>query len=133
MNEQNLNNLSKNKTNLCKKYCQTFKELKNDEITVVKEADEGVTIVIMDSEHYEKMIHKQLEDKNTYKKVNPSCDNETMRANRHLLKQESDYMTNFQNESSNFYGLPKIQNLKSSSKRSKNKILNAFHVSNEKI
>ena len=66
-----------------KKYCQALKELKNDETNVVKEADKGV---IMDSEHYEKMIHKQLEDKNTYKKVDPSCDNKKMRANTHSSK-----------------------------------------------
>ena len=69
-----------------KKYCQALKELKNDETTVVKEADKGGTTVIMDSEHYKKMIHKQLEDKNAYKKVDPSCDNKKMRANTHSSK-----------------------------------------------
>ena len=57
----------------------------------------------MDSAHYEQMIYKQLEDRNTCKKVDPSCDNKTMRANNVLikkyensfLKQEVDYLTNF--------------------------------------
>ena len=66
-----------------KKYCQALKELRNDKSTVVNEADIGGTMVIMDSQYYEKMIRKQLEDKNTYKKVDPSCDNITMRANTH--------------------------------------------------
>ena len=66
-----------------KKYCQALKELRNDKSTVVNEADTGGTMVIMDSQYYEKMICKQLEDKNTYKKVDPSCDNITMRANTH--------------------------------------------------
>ena len=57
----------------------------------------------MDSAHYEQMIYKQLEDRNTYKKVDPSCDNKTMRASNVLikkyensfLKQEVHYLTNF--------------------------------------
>ena len=40
----------------------------------------------MDIVHYEKTTYKQLEDKNTYKKVNPSCDNPTVRANNTLVE-----------------------------------------------
>ena len=40
----------------------------------------------MDSEHYEQMIYTQIEDKTTYKKVDPSCDNKIMRANKALIK-----------------------------------------------
>ena len=32
------------------------------------------------------MIYKQLEDKNTYKKVDTFCDNKTMKANNALIK-----------------------------------------------
>ena len=35
----------------------------------------------MNYTHYEQMIYKQPKDKNTYKKVDPSCDNKTMTAN----------------------------------------------------
>ena len=56
--------------------------------------------------------------------MDPSCNNKTTRANNVLirkyknsfLKQEIDYLTNFQHESSNFYGLPKIHNSKIISK-----------------
>ena len=94
--------------------------MKNDESTVIKEADKGRAVVIMDSAHYEQVIYKQLEDKNTYnvtiKHLVTSCNNEAMRANNALirnnknsfLKQEVDYLTNFQHKSSNFCGLPKI-------------------------
>ena len=52
----------------------------------------------------------------THKKLDPTCDNKKMRANNALikkyensfLKQENNYLTNFQHETSNFYGLPKI-------------------------
>ena len=79
---------------------QALKELKNDESIVIKEADKEGAVVIMDSEHYEQMIYTQIEDKTTYKKVDPSCDNKIMRANKALikkyensfLKQEIDYL-----------------------------------------
>ena len=91
---------------------------------VLKEADKGGAVVIMDCVHYEQMIYKQLEDKNTYKKVDPSCNNKSMRTNNALikkyeksfLKQEIDYLTNFQHGSSNFYGLPRIHKSKIISK-----------------
>ena len=62
------------------------------------------------------MICKQLEDKNTYKKIDPSSDNKTMTAKNALiktykspyLKQDIDYLTKFQHENSNFYGLPNV-------------------------
>ena len=47
--------------------------MKNDESTVIKEADKGRAVTIMDSAHYEQVIYKQLEDENTY----ISCDNKT--------------------------------------------------------
>ena len=78
----------------------------------------------MDTAHYEQIIYKQLEDNNTYKKVDPSCENKTMRANNALikkygnsfLKQENNYLNSFQQETSNFYGLPKIHKSKIISK-----------------
>ena len=56
INQQNLNNLSKNKNNLSKDDWQALKELKNDESIVIKEADKGGAAVLMDSAHYEQMI-----------------------------------------------------------------------------
>ena len=56
-NQQNLNNLSKYKTNLSKEYCQRIgKELKNNENIVKKEADKRVAVVLMDHVHYQEMI-----------------------------------------------------------------------------
>ena len=80
----------------------------------------------MDTAHYEQIIYKQLENKNTYKKVDPSCENKAMRANNafikkygnSFLKQENNYLNSFQQETrtSNFYGLPKIHKSKIISK-----------------
>ena len=87
------------------------------------------------------MINKQLEYKNIDKKEDPSCDNKTMRASnslikkyeKYFLKQEIDHLTNLQYESSNFYGRPKIHKSKIIPNQSKSKVLNIFHVSNQKI
>ena len=56
--------------------------------------------------------------------MDPFCDNKTIRTNNALikkcgnsfLKQESDYLTNFQHESSKFYGLSEIHKSKIISK-----------------
>ena len=77
----------------------------------------------------------------THKKVDPSCDNKAMRANKELIKmyensyskQEIDYLTNFQQESSIFMVFHKSTNLQTSPKGLKSKVLNIFHVSNQKI
>ena len=53
---------------------------------VIKEADKRGAVVIMGSVHYEQLIWKQLEDKNIYKKADPSCDNKTMRAKNAIVK-----------------------------------------------
>ena len=42
-----------------------MKELKNDESIAMKVADKREAVVIMGSVHYEQIIYKQLEDKNT--------------------------------------------------------------------
>ena len=60
--------------------------MKNDECIVIKETDKGRAVVIMDSAHYEQMVYKQLEDKNTHKKLDPYCDNKTMGENNPLIK-----------------------------------------------
>ena len=52
-----------NQQNLSKKDWQALKKLKNGFI-VIKGADNGGTVVIIGSVHYEQMIYKQLEEKN---------------------------------------------------------------------
>ena len=65
---------------------QAIKELKNDEPIVTKEANKGGDLVIMDSVYYGQMIYKQLVEKNTYKKVDLSCDHKIMTASNTLIK-----------------------------------------------
>ena len=70
INQQNLNGLRKNKTNLSKEDWQALKELKITEVCHKREwlPCKGKAVFIMDSVHYKQMIYKQLEDKITYKK-----------------------------------------------------------------
>ena len=58
---------------------QALKILKNDESIVIKEADNGEAVVIMDSVDYEQMIYKHIKDKNACKKVDWSCDKKTIK------------------------------------------------------
>ena len=70
INQQNLNDLRKNKTNLSKEDWQALKELKMTEVCHKREGlpCKGKAVFIIDSVHYKQMIYKQLEDKITYKK-----------------------------------------------------------------
>ena len=47
---------------------QALKILKNDESIVIKEADNGEAVVIMESVDYEQMIYKHIKDKTHVKK-----------------------------------------------------------------
>ncbi|KAK3098186.1 hypothetical protein FSP39_017007 [Pinctada imbricata] len=104
------------KSNINNSQQKAIKDLQKDTSIVIKEADKGGAIVIMDANHYEQMALDQLEDTSFYKKLPKNEDRKTMsligrliRVHGHqLTKNEIDYLTNFEVITSNFYGLPKI-------------------------
>ncbi|VDI57593.1 Hypothetical predicted protein [Mytilus galloprovincialis] len=108
------------KSNLPKSQQKTIKKLQNDESIIIKEADKGGGIVIMDKDHYKDMVLNQLEDGLFYQKLNGNRDKSTMSKIRKLIKEysdnltdkEKDYLKNFEVKTSNFYGLPKIHKSK---------------------
>ena len=109
-------NVMKTKSNLNRNEENSLKSLSTDPDIIIKEADKGGAIVIMDKSYYEKKILDMLEDKSFYKKLPTNEDKQIMRdikktiqlfANN-LTSKEKDYLTNFEFKSSNFYGLPKI-------------------------
>ncbi|VDH91710.1 Hypothetical predicted protein, partial [Mytilus galloprovincialis] len=108
------------KSNLPKSQQKTIKKLQNDESIIIKEADKGGGIVIMDKDHYKDMVLNQLEDGVFYQKLNGNRDKSTMSKIRKLIKEysdnltdkEKDYLKNFEVKTSNFYGLPKIHKSK---------------------
>ena len=95
--------------------------MKSNGNIIIKEADKGGAVVIMNREHYKKMVLEQLEDKQTYKTTSSNCDKNVMttilthckKYKDNLTKAEISYISNFQMRTSNFYGLPKVHKSKS--------------------
>ncbi|XP_029648835.1 uncharacterized protein LOC115222656 [Octopus sinensis] len=106
----NLNNLEwKNRT-----------ELQNHKDLTIKEADKGSAVVLMDTEHYKKLVPSILENEAFYEKVINYKQQKTMKNLASLIllhgkgprEKETDYITNFKCKPSLFYGLPKIHKSK---------------------
>ncbi|KAL5015231.1 hypothetical protein ScPMuIL_009501 [Solemya velum] len=106
---------SKNfKQNISKAEQRALEKLKQDETIVIKEADKGGAIVIMDKDYYREKVLDQLNDGIFYKKH--SGKKTVMKKIKHLIEhhpnsvteKEADYLCNFQIKDSNFYGLPKV-------------------------
>ena len=110
----------KNKSNLTKDQWNSILKLQNNKDIIIKEADKGGSVVIMNTTHYCKMIFDNLNDKKTYKEVANKCDKKVMtriadftkKYKDVLTKKEASYLTNFNFKTSNFYGLPKIHKSK---------------------
>ena len=89
---------------------------------MIKEADKGSAVVIMDSYFYKEHIINMLSNTVYYKEIEDNDDKKTMQKikkkyvkttqnniqfNR-LTDKEEDYLTKFEFRESNFYGLPKV-------------------------
>ena len=62
------------KNNLTKLEQKGLKDLKTNKDIIIKEADKGGCVVIMDTQHYVNMVMSQLNDKKTYRTTNNNCD-----------------------------------------------------------
>ena len=102
--------------NLSQKQHQALMDLKDNDNIIIKEADKGNAVVIMDTDYYKQKIQEMLSDENSYKLVEKNFDTETMlkikklctKYEKNLTKKETDFLTDFDPKTSNFYGLPKI-------------------------
>ena len=75
LNNQNFDNAAtKNKSNISKNEWEAIKSLKENDSIVIKEADKGGAVVVMNKTHYYSMVVKILQDEVTYKKTNEYCD-----------------------------------------------------------
>ena len=109
--------------NLSKEERTALFDLRDNNEIIIKEADKGGAIVIMDKEFYEKklILNDHLNDPNTYREINPNSDHETAKKlntlmKKHascLTKKEMDYVTNYDWTTSEFYIRPKIHKCKS--------------------
>ena len=110
----------KNKSNISKHEWQDILNLKKNKDIIIKEADKGGAVVIMNTQHYFKMISDHLNDETTYKMVESNCDTKVMKGitkiiekyKDNLTKKEKEYLISFSYNTSNFYGLPKIHKSK---------------------
>ena len=93
--------------------------LRNNTNIIIKEADKGGIVVIMDKNYYVHKINSTLSDLNYYQPSNIAEENNTIQLIKthinsatNLTEQEKDYITNFSPKHSNLYGLPKIHKSK---------------------
>lgn len=104
------------KSNIPYSQKKALMELQNNSDLIIKEADKGGAIVLMDKEYYEEKIAEMLADTETYKEIPRSIDKDTMNKLKGLIhkyahqltEKEKDFLTNFEHRSSQLYGLPKI-------------------------
>lgn len=96
-----------------------IKSLKEDETIVIKEADKGGGIVIMNKKYYKTQILNMLQDDTFYKLAETIFSKYTFKKIQNLIKEtpkitkhEIDYLLDFEYKSSSFYGLPKIHKSK---------------------
>jgi len=90
--------------------------LRSDDFIIIKTADKGGAVVIMDMEYYREKMEEQILDSHFYTEIADNADRKTMCAIRKLLSKypncltakECDFLVNFEVKCSNIYGLPKI-------------------------
>ena len=69
----------KNKSRISKHEWQDILNLKKNKDIIIKEADKGGTVIIMNTKHYLKMISDNLNDETTWKMVESNCDAKVMK------------------------------------------------------
>ena len=96
-----------------------IKSLANDQSIIIKEADKGGTVVIMDRENYKEIVKTMLSNEEYYKELHTDPQKtDRIKYNKFLKKykdnltqKEMDYLTNFEMKPSNFYGSPKVHKM----------------------
>ena len=84
---------NRNKSHISKHEWQDILNSKKNRNIVIKEADKGMTVVIMKTKHYLKMINDHLNDKTTYKMVEANCDAKEMKGIAKIIEKYKDNLT----------------------------------------
>ena len=87
--EENFNN----KSHISKHEWQDILNLKKNKDIVIKEAEKGGAVVIMNTKHYLKMISDHLNDETTYKMVEANCDAKVMKGIAKIIEKYKDNLT----------------------------------------
>ena len=123
---------------------EALESLKNDKSIVIKEADKGGSVIIMDADFYKHTVEKSLNDKQYYEKLpnNPEKQDRIkyfkfLENFEHCLTdKEYEYLTKFECKQSNFYGLPKVhksKDIKNACTNTTEDIVNISNVSDLKM
>lgn len=113
------NNFPKNndtiKHNITIEQRKAISSLSDDKSIVIKEADKGGGIVIMNKDYYKSKILEMLSDASYYENISDNDQkhifgliNNLIGSGGSLTKNEQDFLLNFECKTSTFYGLPKI-------------------------
>ena len=104
------------RSNINRKEIKAIQDLKNNDKIIIKEADKGGAVVIMNKDFYENKLLEMLQDKNTYRPLDNNVDSKILsnlkklidNHSSNLTKDEIEYILHFDHKTSQFYGLPKI-------------------------
>ena len=103
------------KYNITLKQREAIKSLAHDNSIIIKEADKGGGIVIMNTEFYKTKVLEMLSDANYYKPIPGSNQLQIFNKiktltteNRRMTRNEINFLLKFECKTSTFYGLPKI-------------------------
>ena len=115
------------KDNLSRHERNSILSLSADKDIIIKEADKGGSVIIMDTDHYKSMVNDILMDESYYEKLRNDPQKETRikyeklikKYSNCLTKKEIDYLKHFEKKESQFYGLPKVHKSKQISEKCK--------------
>ena len=104
------------RNNLTKAEEKALGELMNNKDIIIKKADKGGSVCVMNKQYYADKIAEMLSDNTTYEKTDETKFQNTHLKIHKLIQEhgatlhdlEKDYLTNFESRDSNLYGLPKI-------------------------
>ena len=104
------------KENITRQQRASIKKLSENNNIVIKEADKGGAVVIMDRDPYKEMAYEILQNREYYELLDSDLQRSNNLKYKRFLKKhehcftqkEDDYLRNFEVKESNFYGLPKV-------------------------
>ena len=110
------------KANLSSQEKKALHDLQSDSSITIKEADKGGSVVLMDTDYYVTKVKSMLNDERFYSKV-PMKREQVARSKvdsyatkyhtaDEITDKESEFLTEFECRTSQFYGLPKIHKSK---------------------
>jgi hypothetical protein len=127
---------NKAKSNLSKEEQSALIELQDNENIIIKKADKGGAVCVMNRNFYANKITEMLNDRTTYIEVNEKRSHDTTKKIQALVAQyehcltpeETKYLLNFESKSSNIYGLPKIHKSKIIKEAIKEQLAEQIHI-----